>query len=323
MPSAEQLRLDRLLRQQEVVVQEAFLEFLRNTRSDYVVREIADYLEAGDLSGAMAVIDSHIVRLGTVIADAFQAVGGAEAAHLAAALRSRYPAIGIAFDPTNPRAAGLMRNSTLQFVQALREQQRETLRVAMTGALERGLGPVAAARVFRDSIGLTTGQYAAVNNYRRLLENGSAEALARDLRDRRFDRTVSAAITNQTPLSSAQIDRMVERYRDRALMMRSETIARTEMLRTVNEARDESVRQVVEQVGLPKSRVVRIWRSTPDARTRDHHASMDLQERGMDEPFEDGLGNLLMYPGDMTAPAETVINCRCVVAVEIRSEAVE
>jgi uncharacterized protein with gpF-like domain len=215
-----------------------------------------------------------------------------------------------------------MRNATLQFVQALRDQQREVLRVAMTRALSTGLGPLATARTFRDSIGLTTNQYAAVNNYRRLLEEGSAEALARDLRDRRFDRTVRAALTNQTPLSSAQIDRMVDRYRERALQMRSETIARTEMLRTVNEARAEGLQQVLDRTGIPQSRVFRTWRSTPDARTRDTHVEMDGQVvEGMDTPFQSPSGAMMLYPGDSSygAPAAELISCRCVVTIEIKS----
>lgn len=57
--------------------------------------------------------------------------------------------------------------------------------------------------------------------------------------------------------------------------------------------------------------MTKIWLATPDGRTRDWHLSMDGQEVGVDEYFEDGLGNELEYPGDELAPGETVYNCRC------------
>jgi uncharacterized protein with gpF-like domain len=55
----------------------------------------------------------------------------------------------------------------------------------------------------------------------------------------------------------------------------------------------------------------KVWIATPDGRTRHWHFTMDGQERDVDEPFIDGHGNDLMYPGDGSAPADTVYNCRC------------
>lgn len=55
----------------------------------------------------------------------------------------------------------------------------------------------------------------------------------------------------------------------------------------------------------------KVWIATGDDRTRDWHLSLDGQEVDKDEPFIDGHGNELMYPGDPDARAETVWNCRC------------
>ena len=57
--------------------------------------------------------------------------------------------------------------------------------------------------------------------------------------------------------------------------------------------------------------MTKVWIATPDNRVRDWHISMDGQEVGVNEPFTDGLGYHLMYPGDGSAPPETVYNCRC------------
>ena len=55
----------------------------------------------------------------------------------------------------------------------------------------------------------------------------------------------------------------------------------------------------------------KVWIATGDDRTRDWHLSLDGQEVDKDEPFIDGNGNELQYPGDPDAAPETVWNCRC------------
>ena len=57
--------------------------------------------------------------------------------------------------------------------------------------------------------------------------------------------------------------------------------------------------------------MTKMWLATPDGRTRDWHLDMDGQEVPVEDPFIDGLGNELEYPGDEMAPGETVYNCRC------------
>ena len=61
----------------------------------------------------------------------------------------------------------------------------------------------------------------------------------------------------------------------------------------------------------------KVWIATPDGRTRDWHLDMDGQEVPINEPFIDGLGNELEYPGDDGAPPETVYNCRCAMRSEL------
>ena len=52
-------------------------------------------------------------------------------------------------------------------------------------------------------------------------------------------------------------------------------------------------------------------------RVRPWHLDMDGQKQPPGEPFTDGLGNSLMYPGDLLAPPETRINCRCTLGFEV------
>ena len=80
---------------------------------------------------------------------------------------------------------------------------------------------------------------------------------------------------------------------------RAATIARTE----VQAASQKGTFEGYKQAGMP----IKIWVSVLDSRTRDSHASLDGEERPLNNPFSNGL----MYPGDPSGPAEEVINCRC------------
>ncbi len=63
----------------------------------------------------------------------------------------------------------------------------------------------------------------------------------------------------------------------------------------------------MESTGIPfKKR----WLTIIDQRTREHHAAVDGQLQESANPFE-VAGELLMWPGDPTASASNVVNCRC------------
>lgn len=227
--------------------------------------------------------------------------------------------VGLSFDPELVAAAAMMEGQPLDFIAEFTDSQREAVRTAITRALRTGKGTQAVARAFRNAIGLTAFQQDAVDNYRDLLEANSAAALDRVLRDRRFDPGLVRALDADEPLSAARIDVMVDRYAERYLAMRAETIARTETTRVLNQARQETTEKVIEESGIPEDEVVRTWAATDDARTRDTHAAMDGQERGLNEAFESPSGATLMFPGDPDAPPEETINCRCAVLISFKS----
>jgi len=317
--SAERRRLDQLLKKQELSIRQAFTAFLKTVKTDdAVLAEINSALAAGNVSAALDIVEVHIVRFSNVLAQVFQSSALEESKEFDEKLGAR--AIGTSFDPTYPRAVDIMRRNKLEFIQEFSEKQRESTRAALTRAFQTGEGPRQTAKAFVDSIGLTSKQEAAVAKYKDLLVRGSAESLDRGLRDRRFDRTIEASIRNDKPLKPEQIDRMVDRYREQYLSYRSETIARTEGVHVMSQARDEAIRQAIDDNSLSADKVVRIWNTSGDARARDIHVSMDGQEVGLDEPFVDGAGNLLMYPGDPGAPPETSINCRCSFSIRIKHD---
>jgi hypothetical protein len=309
-------RLDALIAEQEKSVRAAFVLFVRSVgRDGPALDAILERLEARDPEGAMKIVESYIVTFGNVLPVVSNAVGAATATELAALVPDL--AMSISFDPTHSRAAEIIRANRLSFVTDFTNDQRRATLGALERAYRQGLGTAETARAFRDSIGLNPSQEAAVNNYRFQLESRSRRALDYALRDRRSDRTVERAIERGRPLPPATIDRMVDGYRRRTIALRAETIARTEGIRATSQAREEALDQMIEQSGIRVEQVTRIWTSTRDARVRDWHATMNGQRRSRTEPFKDGHGHLLMYPGDPRAPAETTINCRCALTFSI------
>jgi hypothetical protein len=314
-------RLGGLLDDQEASIQQAFARFVGDATSPQVMEEVLARLEAGDVEGALSIMDSFIRRLGSAITQAFQTAGYAEAAALAPAVAELFPALGVSFDPFYPRAAQLMATSLLSFIQEFSDAQREATRAALVASYQSGEGIRATAAAFRDSIGLTKSQLEAVANYRTALESGTREALDRQLRDRRFDPTVSRAAREGEPLSNAQVERMVEAYRRRFLAYRAETIARTQSTRVTSQARREAFTQTLEQAGLGTDWAERTWRGIRDTRERNTHLAMEGQTRSFDAPFNSPSGARLLYPGDPSAPAAEVVNCRCVEVYRIKSRA--
>ena len=91
---------------------------------------------------------------------------------------------------------------------------------------------------------------------------------------------------------------------------RAATIARTERTRVQGEARMEAIKDINRQRKGQK-RYRKQWVARIDKRTRDTHSALSGDVVRANEYFHSESGAKLMYPGDPTAPAAEVINCRC------------
>lgn len=309
--SADQRRIERLVTRMEGEVKRSFLQFVRTVQSPDVLREVAELVARGDIETALQIVDRHLERMGPVLTNVFIEAGHSEGLALAEQVRS-WASYGFAFDPVNQRAAELMRDAQLRFIREISESQRESIRQAITESLESLSGPRAMGRAIRNAIGLTAKQEAAVRNYRRLLEQGSREALDRELRDRRFDRTVARADRTGEPLTAKQIDRMVDRYRQRYIAYRADTIAITETGAMVSAARQEAFDQATVTLGIRDDQIERSWRTIFDGHERSSHRYMQVRTvRGREAPFVTGNGVKMMRPHAPGAPSYEVVRCRC------------
>ena len=300
-------RIDALIGSADALFRRRFQESVSSIRDGATLTEVADLLEVGRFDEALAKVDVAAANIASGYGLAFVAAAEDTAAFLAGNL-----GILVNFDRTNLSALEQIRQNQLRMIVEFTEGQRLATRAALVDGISRGLNPRAQAELFRESIGLTQTQLEAVANYRRLLEENSAESLVRELRDARSDRSVERALRDGAPLPQRQIDAMVERYRQNYLRYRSETIARTEALPAVHAGVDAMYEQAVEQGLLDRGELVQTWRTAKDARVRDPaHTAMEGQKRPFGQPFLSGIGNSLRYPGDPNAPAKDRISCRC------------
>lgn len=315
--SPERERLAALLARQEKAIQRAFALFVSASTDAAAMREVSKLLAANRIDDALALVDRHIGRLANTLAESFISVGNAEANSWSDKLGTE-----IAFDQTATTAVQMMQANRLEFVTNFTAKQRAATHAALVAGAQQGLGAVPVARMFKDSIGLTQSQLTAVANYRRLLTTGSSDALSRDLRDRRFDGTVTRSIATHEPLTTRQLDAMVDRYRLNALTYRAEVIARTESLRVMGSAQFATMGQTLEQTGISRGLVIKDWMTNIDGRQRDTHEHANGQRRLLDQAFDVG-DSRMMYPGDASlgAPIKERADCRCAVSYTIARDA--
>lgn len=314
-----QSRIEALLVTAEASFQAEFLAALKTIERSIDLGALATLLEQGRFTEAFAIVGQAAARLGVVWAAQF-VNAGVDTGNF---LTTEVAEVVIGFDQTNARAVAAMRDNQLRLVTNFTEQQRRATQQALIAGIQEGQNPREIARIFRNSIGLTQQQEKWVRNYERALRDLDRASLARELRDRRFDPTVRAAIDRGEPLTKAQIDKMVARYRERTLKLRSETIARTEGLRVVHEGTDEMYRQAIESGQLQSDQLIREWNTAGDEKVRDFangaptsHRTMHHQRRFVGEPFVSGGGNMTMHPGAFGVGFED-INCRCLVTTRI------
>ena len=307
-------RLEALLDRAEPELRTALMNAFAAATSASTIEELIALIEAGRVDEAIQVAaNAGAIR----IADGYAAVFTISGRNTAEFLEDVLELV-VGFDQVNTRAVRVMQRERLRLISNFTAEQRNATRSALIEGIRRGDNPVDQARNFRNSIGITDRQQRAVDNYRRLLQSGSSEALQRELRDRRFDRTVRRAIRTGEPLTQEQIDRMVERYAERTRAFRARTIARTEALRAVHQGSEEMYNQAIEQGVLNSDQLLRTWHDADDRRVRSSHNRLDGLQRRIGETFP-GDDGPLRFPGDPEAPASETVQCRCVLSTRIEA----
>ncbi len=305
-----------LRRLQLVIPESKITELLSSGRPDLLLAEISE-----------PTIQAAFQPFGEALTEAYVSSGKAVAAEIPP-LPKAVDTFGqgvrvdthVYFDQANPNLMGVLDQTKRSLIQGLTQETRTTVEQILSRALQGGINPIETAREIVGHIGLTPAQERAVSNFRQALENKPTEALNRALRDKRFDRSILNS--KEKALKPEQIDKMVDRYRERYLKYRSQVIARTESIRSLSQSGQALWEDMADKGQVEEKRVRRFWIYTNDSRTRPTHRhggipTMNEKGVGLKEPFKAPGGYLIMFPGDPSAPPALTVQCRCTVFYKI------
>lgn len=229
------------------------------------------------------------------------------------------------FNVRNERAETWLRDNSSTLITRLETEAMNNVRNTLQSGLSDGRNPRKVAldiigHVNRSTgkreggiIGLSENQESWVRSTRNKLVNLDSRYFDSELRDKRFDRTVAAAIRDGKPLPVETVDKLMTRYKANALKYRATQIARTETLQSLNRADYEAHKQLIDTGAVRASAIRREWDSAGDLRVRNSHRKMDGQRVGMEEAFVAPSGDRLLHPGDTSlgAKAREIVACRC------------
>lgn len=289
----------------EKVDWKAVERFLAEGRADLAIAEVMTVADRGAYVGL-----AEVAQHGLILA------GQSAATQVLAAAPD---ALDVRFNAVNPAVSRFLSTYQADLVTGLTQTVRDAISQSVIDGVNAGQNPLTIARDIKAVIGLTPKQEQSVRNFRRYLELGDSTALDRALRDKRFDATVIRAIRDETGLKPDQIDRMVERYRERMLKYRAETIARTEAMRAVSSGQHLMWQQAVADGLIEEKQIRRKWIYRDDSRVRHAHRTiptLNPKGVGLNETFQSELGPI-RFPHDPQALPENTINCRCAVVTRV------
>lgn len=307
-------------------LRKAFLDSVYRLRDQAQIDAIARALERGDVNGALRAVglDPASFRAwDRSFEAAFEAGGNATVTALPVARDASGYRLVVQFNIRNPQAEQWLRDHSSTLVREILDDQRDMIRSHLADGMRRGVNPRTSAldlvgRIGASGnreggvIGLTSSQAEWVRRYAaELASDAPGAALARELRDARFDAAVRRAVASGEPIPADLRARMVTAYKNRALRFRAEALARTEAMTALHTAQDEAIRQAIEAGAVDQTALSFAWRTARDNRVRDTHKSMEGQTRPYGVPFRTGAGIPIRFPGDPAAPAAERIGCRC------------
>lgn len=320
-------RIEDLIAKWPVEVQAALLQALRERADRIVISRLTELIRAGDVDGAIREVglDPAVYRrLDASLSAAYEASGGQAAAAIST---SRLTAGRVLFDFNAFAADDWRKRNNGQLIQDLLTEDGALMRETLGGAIAKGQNPhdvalelsgrINKATGHREGglIGLTRPQAEWSRTYEAELTGVPSEnALTRQLRDHRFDRSVAKAIRNGEPLPAELRRKMVAAYRSNAVKYRAEQISQAEARKAIGAAQIEAYRQASEAGAIDADQVVRRWITKGDSKVRPEHRlipGLNPNGVGLLEPFITPSGPCMFPPLDF--------GCRCLVRMELKA----
>lgn len=322
----ERINLQRLLSELEPQVRKEFETAIQRHAAQIDMRALTDALARGDIGRAEDIArlrQRDVFRLGEILRGAF--FGGGDIVG-----RGARGIVGMfRFDGRQAEAEAWASQNSARLVTRLTEESRDAVREAIRGGLDAAQSPQSVARDIAGRrignmrvggvVGLTGPQAASITKARAALASGNPAAM-RDylnlkLRDRRFDAAIRKAIKEGRALKGAELDRVMDAHKSKALGYRGKVIAQAETFKAAAAGRDEAYRQMLNMDGVTGITVR--WQHNLSAEPRVEHVAMSgtVVQFGQSFVFPDGTA--MRYPHDENAPAKHVIGCRCIAVYRV------
>jgi hypothetical protein len=226
--------------------------------------------------------------------------------------------LSVNFNLFNPAVSTALRQSELKLVQNVSAELRAGVLHHLELGLRGGVHPTTTAIQLRPLVGMAPKDVQAVHNYRKLLSGGAKgqplkEALRRNTRDKRFDRSILRAAEAKSALTPDAIETHVKRFEEKLLKQRAETVARTESITALWKGGHLKWQQAIQEGKVQAHELRRFWHVAKDERVCPMCKPIpELNPEGVafHEPFVMPDGSTIMGPAAHP-------NCRCVIFIRM------
>jgi hypothetical protein len=325
----ERADLSRLIGELEPKVRAEFEASIRRHGARINVLALTEALAQGNMAEAERIANIEprdVFPLGEILRSVF--FGGAMLVG-----RNRRGVVGeFRFDGRSQEAEAWASQNSARLVTRITEESRDAVREAIRSGLDESRSPrsmaldIAGRRVGNGRtggvVGLTGPQAASIAKARAALASGDParmrEYLKLALRDRRFDSMIRKAIKLGRPIKGADLDRLLDAHKAKALGYRAKVIAQAETFKAAAAGRDQAYRQMLAMPGV--TGITLRWQHNLSAEPRVEHVAMNGTVVQLGQPFVFPDGTAMRYPHDDTAPARHVIGCRCTAIYRVQVE---
>lgn len=224
----------------------------------------------------------------------------------------------IRFDFLDPDISGALFSHRTALINQARSSALDLVRYVLRSTENRRKRALELKETLRAAIGLLPTQERAVENYQRMLQAGSLEALRNALRDSDLDDLVRTTFLSGEVLTESQIRRLVDTYRRNMKTYRRKQFARTEATRLYHVAQTTMLQKLINDGVIIEGNIKKFWVNQGDGRVRNAHVQIPYMNRsgiGFGESFISPLG-MIKYPGDPSASYQNTVNCRCYLRID-------
>lgn len=316
-------------------IRRVFLETIQNMVDSAVLADIEKAIQANDVEQALKACgfsDAVLSRILTVVENVYDQA----AEDTVETWPKRIGLVRPIFNRWTDRVTEDIQKHSSEFITNITTEMRETVKDVLSDGIQKGQNPKKTAldlvgrydpttkKRTGGFIGLSQNQTKWVMNAEKYLQTLDEKYFNLSLRDKRFDKTVRAAIENQKPLSAETIEKLLTAYKAKALKYRADAIARTETIQSINRGKTAAINQGIDEGLFKKENVKKWWDDTGDGRTRKSHRYLGTKYGRkhaipINEVFRTLDGDMLMFPGDTSlgADASEIVHCRCGVQYEV------